>query len=224
MSDLSIIGLDVFLEKRVSRMHVGVLFKRKGKLIFKYNDVYFKARNVIPLGPEFPLTQREFVSTKLFPSFEDRLPSKQNPAYIEYCNAVGIDPKESDPIILLSTIGRRGPSSFVFYPKYERDLSAKKILTFREMLNLTTREFGAIFEFSQNSVNALEKNRNSGVELRKRLELIMYYPQIAIDYLRKNGGYISHKKFVFALDELKKITQTDFQHGSSHALRGRRCI
>src|SRR3989337_956550 len=104
MRNLKLIGVDVFLEKRRTRLHVGILKRENVKLVFIYDEHYFKAKNIIPLGPEFPLTQREFSSKKLFPSLEDRIPSLQNPAYPEEWLAMGIDPKEREPLILLSTI------------------------------------------------------------------------------------------------------------------------
>ncbi len=205
MRKLKMIGMDVFLEKRRTRLHVGTLMRKNGKFVFTYDDHYFKAKNVISLGPEFPLTQREFISEVLFPSFEDRIPSIQNPAYSEYCLTMGVDPKEQDPIILLSTIGRKGPSSFIFYPIFERKITAKDVIKFRESLGLTTREFSAIFEFSQSSLNALERNRISGNEILKRLEIIFNFPDVALDFLLINGGHLINEKWIKATTRLKAI-------------------
>jgi HipA-like protein len=207
MRNLKIIGVDVFLEKRRTRLHVGVLKKVNGKLVFTYDEHYFKAKNIIPLGPEFPLTQKEFFSEQLFPSLEDRIPSIQNPAYPEYCLAMGIDPKERDPIILLSTIGRKGPSSFIFYPIFERKITTEDVVKFRESLELTTREFSAIFEFSQSSLNALERNRILGSEILKRLEIILNFPSVALDFLLLNGGHLIYEKWIKATDVLKALNQ-----------------
>lgn len=204
MRNLKIIGVDVFLEKRRTRIHVGILKRENAKLVFRYDENYFKAKNIIPLGPEFPLIQREFSSEMLFPSLEDRIPSLQNPAYPEYCLAMGIDPKERDPIILLSTIGRKGPSSFIFYPIFERKVTTEDVIKFRESLGLTTREFSAIFEFSQSSLNALERNRILGSEILKRLEIILNFPSVALDFLFINGGYLIYEKWVKATGKLKE--------------------
>jgi HipA-like protein len=204
MRNLKIIGVDVFLEKRRTRLHVGILKRENAKLVFRYDENYFRAKNIIPLGPEFPLTQREFSSEKIFPSLEDRIPSLQNPAYPEYCLAMGIDPKERDPIILLSTIGRKGPSSFIFYPIFERKVTAENVIKFRESLGLTTREFSAIFEFSQSSLNALERNRILGSEILKRLEIILNFPNVALDFLLINGGHLIYEKWIKATNKLKE--------------------
>jgi HipA-like protein len=204
MRNLKIIGVDIFLEKRRTRLHVGILKRENAKLVFTYDENYFKAKNIIPLGPEFPLTQREFSSEKLFPSLEDRIPSLQNPAYPEYCSAMGIDAKEQDPIILLSTIGRKGPSSFIFYPIFERKVSTEDVIKFRKSLGLTTREFSAIFEFSQSSLNALERNRILGSEILKRLEIIINFPNVALDFLVVNGGHLIYEKWIKASNKLKE--------------------
>src|SRR5271167_4380336 len=93
---LALIGVDIFLERRKTRLYVGQLRKETDYYIFNYDDQYLHSQNIIPLGPEFPLTKKEFKSKKLFPSFEDRIPSKLNPAYPEYCHLLGVDPKESN--------------------------------------------------------------------------------------------------------------------------------
>lgn len=210
MRNLKIIGVNVFLEKRKTRLHVGVLNRIEKKLVFTYDENYFKAKNIIPLGPEFPLTKKQFVSEKLFSSLEDRIPSLKNPAYPEYCLIMGVDPKERDPIILLSTIGRKGPSSFMFYPIFERTLTAKDVITFRESLGLTTREFAIVFEFSQSSINALERKRILGNEILKRLEIILNFPNVALDFLLINGGYLMYEKWIKATNVLKSMQQAGF--------------
>jgi HipA-like protein len=204
MRHLKIIGVDVFLEKRITRTLVGRLEKIKGKYVFTYDKNYFKAKHVIPLGPEFPLTQQQAISERLFSSLADRIPSTKNPAYPEYCLAMGIDPKEQDPIILLSTIGSRGPSSFIFYPIYERKISPEDVIKFRESLGLTTREFADVFEFSQSGLNAFERNRSQGNEMVKRLEILLNFPEVALDFLLINGGHLAHEKWALSTNRLKK--------------------
>ena len=207
MRPLKIIGIFVFLKKRKTQTLVGRLCKIDQKFIFTYKDSYLNTRNSIALGPEFPLTQQEFSSTRLFSSLEDRIPSTQNPAYSEYCLAMGIDPKEQDPFVLLSTVGSKGPSSFIFYPIFKRDLTSKDIIEFRNMLGLTTREFAAVFEFSQNSLNALERERITGSEILKRLEILLHFPSVASYFLLVNSGYLIHEKWVSATEKLKRMPQ-----------------
>lgn len=198
----------MFLERRKTQTLVGSLYKIDRKLVFTYEDSYLRAKNSIPLGPEFPLTQKQFSSDKLFPSLEDRIPSTQNPAYPEYCLAMGVDPKERDPFILLSTVGSKGPSSFIFHPIFKRDITPKDVVAFRHMLGLTTREFAAVFEFSQNSLNALERGRRGGIEIMKRLEILLHFPSVALYFLLVNRGHVTHEKWVHASDKLKKSAKT----------------
>lgn len=207
MQKLKIIGVDIFLEKRKTRVHVGVLNEQKETLIFTYDKRYFKAKNAIPFAPEFPLTQQQFKSKKLFPSFEDRIPSRQNPAYIEYCQLLGIDSAESNPLILLSTIGKKGPSSFIFCPIFERHITVEELIKFRQLLNLTTREFAKIFELSQSSLNALEKKRALGKDLLKRLEIILKFPSVALYFLIVNGGMLIYDKMNNATRVLQELAR-----------------
>lgn len=216
MQNLKIIGIRIFLERRRTMLPVGILNRRKEKLVFTYDDHYFKAKNVIPLGPEFPLTQKQFVSKRLFPSLEDRIPSLQNPAYPEYCLAMGVDPKERDPLVLLSTIGRKGPSSFIFFPIFERKIAVKDVVIFRKSLGLTTREFAAVFEFSQASLNALERNRILGSEIMKRLEIILNFPAVALYFLFINGGHLIDEKWSKANDRLKAMSQNQNNIAPKH--------
>ena len=193
----------MFLEKRKTQTLVGSLYKIDQKLVFTYEDSYLNAQHSIPLGPEFPLTQKQFSSDKLFPSLEDRIPPTKNPAYPEYCLAMGIDPNERDPFVLLSTVGSKGPSSFIFHPIFKRDITSKDIVEFRHILGLTTREFAAVFEFSQNSLNALERGRRAGIEITKRLEILLRFPAVALYFLLVNRGYLAHEKWLNASDKLK---------------------
>ena len=205
MRQLKIIGVNIFLEKRKTRSPVGVLKHTHDGFIFTYDEQYFRAKHVIPLGPEFPLTQKQFTSKKLFPSFEDRIPSRQNPAYEEYCHSTGIDISENDPIILLSFIGKKGPSSFIFHPIFDTAVHLKEIIEFRQFLNLTTREFAKIFEFSQTSLNAFERNRSTGKDILKRLEIILRFPVVASYFLQINGGILIYEKWAYATSQLKHL-------------------
>lgn len=208
MRPLKIIGVDIFIEKRKTHVHVGVLKKRDGNFVFTYDDQYFRAKYVLSLGPEFPMTKQEFVSKELFAAFEDRIPLRENPAYPEYCIAMGIDPKEQDPLVLLSHIGRRGPSSFIFFPIYNRTMTPEEVIAYRKSLGLTTREFAAAFEFSQASLNAFERKRSQGTAILKRLEILIHHPAVAIELLEINAGYLIHEKWIAALETLEKLNSS----------------
>lgn len=202
-------GIDVYLERRKSRDYVGTLLRNKiegkAQYDFVYDDHYLLQNNAIPLGPEFPLTQKKFVSKRLFPTFDDRIPSRKNPAYVEYCKIEGISPEESDSLILLSTIGRRGPSSFVFEPKYVDQSRATDIAGFRKRLDLSIREFAAAFDTSATSIQKLEIGKGSGKELLKRLEIYLRFPEVALYEIHKNRARIHSSKFQ---DLVRKLSET----------------
>ena len=196
------------MEKRKTRQRVGRLERAKDGYSFTYEERYLRSRNTIPLGPEFPMTKRSFHSKRLFASLDDRIPSRENSAYPEYCALFGISPKESDALILLSTIGKRGPSSFVFEPVYERSFGIEDVIQFREALSLSTREFAQIFELSQSSLNLLERRHRSGKDILKRLEIVIRFPEVAAYYFKIHGGLLSPEKWKKASDYLQlRLTQ-----------------
>ncbi len=190
----STIAVEVFLEGRKSKEFVGRLVKKKEKgttkYLFRYDDKYFAKKNALPLGPEMPLTRREYISNKLFVPFLDRIPSRENPAYPEYCEKFGILPSENNPFILLVTIASRGPSSFVFEPVFAtsyRDEDAKK---FRLSLGLTVREFAVAFDISQVTITKIENKKSSGRDILKRIEIYEKFPLVALFEVGRNWGHL----------------------------------
>jgi len=53
---------------------------------------YLRSNTAIPLGPDLNFIRQKHVSEpdKLFPTFIDRIPDRQNPAYGDYCRSQGI--------------------------------------------------------------------------------------------------------------------------------------
>ncbi|MCB1082657.1 MAG: HipA N-terminal domain-containing protein [Chlamydiia bacterium] len=104
----------VYLEEEGKRMLVGRLTRSPDHFSFEYAPTYLNTHAVISLGPEMPLRKEAYLSKTLFTPFKERIPPKDNPAYPDYCASVDISVDEDDPFVLLATLGRRGPSSFVF--------------------------------------------------------------------------------------------------------------
>lgn len=198
-----LIGVRIFLESRRKRSFVGILTKKEGKFHFEYDRSYLNARNAIPLGPEMPLTRAIYDSEALFVPFLDRIPSRENPAYPEYCQAMGISVDEKDPFLLLTTIAHRGPSSFIFEPFYEEIFSFEDLIKFRKSLGLSTKEFALCFDCSFAAIHRIEKKRSSGRDLLKRLEIYVSYPKVALDQIRLQRG-------VLHIDQFKRL-ETHFQ-------------
>lgn len=201
-----IVGIRVFLERRKRRQYVGLLTKEGSDFIFEYDRAYLKARDVISLGPEMPLTRPKYRSAKLFVPFLDRIPSSENPAYAEYCRATGISPDETNPLILLCTIAHRGPSSFIFEPLYAEEFSAEGLLAFRQFLKLTVREFSACFDFSASAITRIERRQVSGREILKRAELYARFPETALLQLQREGGALHANKYQYVLFKLREAS------------------
>lgn len=185
----------VYLERKKSRKFVGELTYdfRKHMYVFTYDKAYLRA-NHIPLGPELPLDPRKFTAPTLFEPFIDRLPSRENPAYQEYCAAVHIDVNEQDPFVLLTTIGKRGPSSFIFERKKQPLMDARELKVFRQELGLTTREFAIAFAIGTKTLISIEKGRSVGRDVMKRLELYIRFPEVALFEFRRNCAAIHRDK------------------------------
>jgi len=190
-------AVDVYLEKRKAREYVGRLSREDKKFVFTYNDSYLYKNRAIPLGPDLPLIKKKFISETLFPTFEDRIPSKKNPAYQEYCKMVGINPSEKDPLILVATLGQKGPSSFIFSPVSNSGITHNDLLNFRKNLDLTIREFSELFDFAPATINRIEKNAISGKDSLKRLEIYIYFPEVALYEIAKNRNKIHEKKIKY---------------------------
>ena len=187
-------GVQIVLEKRRSVQLVGELIISEGNFHFEYNEDYLRLPKSIPLGPEMPLTRRIYQSKQLFRPFADRIPSRENPAYSEYCKSVGISADESNPLILLSSIASRGPSSFLFKPIYCENFTGADLKSFRNNLGLSIREFTACFDFSHAGLIRVETGKSDGREILKRAEVYALYPEVALDQLRRRAAYIHQKK------------------------------
>jgi HipA-like protein len=210
-ADLPVQSVRVYLEKKKSRVYVGQLTKAKtdgkGMFEFTYDQPYLMKSNSIPLGPEFPLSKQVFQARRLFQSFEDRIPSKKNPAYPEYCKAFGIPADESDPFVLLSTIGRKGPSSFVF-EGIRPDVNQGNVADYRSRLGLTVREFASAFDVSTASIQKLERGKGGG-EVLKRLQIYMQFPLVALWEIKHNQAKIHENKYRELVNKLSAMQELE---------------
>ncbi|MBI5273488.1 MAG: HipA N-terminal domain-containing protein [Chlamydiales bacterium] len=194
-----ILAVLIYLERRKSRKFVGTLtYSEKQQVyIFQYDKNYLHSK-LIPLGPDLPLNRKNFVSKDLFESFVDRLPSRDNPSYKDYCLAENIDINEQDPFILLTTIGKRGPSSFVFEADYMKTFGAEDVKRFRSELNLTIKEFSLGFMVAEKTLISIEGGKSAGRDVMKRLELYVRFPSVALFEFQRNSAqiHIEKKRFV----------------------------
>ena len=206
-------AIDIYLERKSTRQYVGHLQKEKKQFIFQYDEAYLKKDNPISLGPDLPLQLDKFSSSKLFPSFVDRIPSKNNPAYKEYCSSVGISPSETNPLVLLAKLGKKGPSSFVCVPvKKNQDFLNEDLKLFRKKLNLSIREFSDLFGVSSATIYRIENNKTSGKDTLKKLEVYYKSPQAVLAQIKITGNKINESKrfFIERLFKSKIIEKQQF--------------
>jgi HipA-like protein len=176
--------LEVYSEIRKSKTFVGTLKydSKQKKYIFDYDRKYIISKSAIPVGPELPLSKLHHIAKggDVFPSLLDRIPEKENAAYEDYCLAQGIFPKEKNPIVLLSTIGRRGPSTFVFEPVYLGPDIAQHLKDFRKALSLSLREVSAAFDVNLLTLYKIEKGKSKDKGTLRLLTIYFTFPKVAL--------------------------------------------
>jgi DNA-binding transcriptional regulator YiaG len=153
------------------------------------------------------LFQLQHLSNKgqLFPSLLDRLPSRENPAYEDYCRSQGISKDEDNLLVLLGTIGKRGPSSFIFEPVYNvEELTPEKIVKFRTSLGMTQHDFAAAFDFSKITINRLEAGHSQDPGSLARIKIYLEFPEVPLWQLKQTGGRIHGDVLAKATAELHR--------------------
>ena len=201
-------AVDVYLERTSARQYVGRLKKAGGKFIFEYSETYQYSENALSFGPDLPINKKTHFSLKLFPSFADRIPSRENPAYEEYCRSAGISPSEKNPFVLLAKLGRKGPSSFILAPVFEEaNFSREDLKQFRKDLNLSIREFAELFDVSSATVYRIENNKSSGKNVLKRIKIYFDFPEKALAKIEHTGHKINDEKKHFVQAFLKSKSQ-----------------
>ena len=197
--------LDVYSESRKRRVFVGKLtfYPETKKYQFEYDIGYMRSKSAIPLGPELGLRKKIHVSEKgkLFPSFLDRIPLKENAAYVEYCESVGISPNEKNLIILLATIGKRGPSTFVFESVLDdADDPRLMIMQIRKSLTLSQRDIATAFDLNLVTYIHMEQGRSKDKNVMRLLAIYSKFPEVALDQLLRTGSKLHQAKYLQLLN------------------------
>lgn len=188
----------VFSESRKRRVLVGTLVweSKKNQFDFKYDAKYAKSKTAIPIGKELDLFKKSHISKgKLFPSFADRIPSKENPAYEDYCHSQGISVDESNPIVLLISTGKRGPSTFIFEPIFLNNFAYEDVRKFRESLDISIHEWAAAFDFNPPTLQRLESGKKTDLSTMRRAQIYLEFPKVAMWQLELNSGKIHAQTF-----------------------------
>ena len=192
--------LHIFHEGRKRRMFVATLIYVESEDIFKliYDKKYVYSKNAISMGPNLSLFSLTHESKKgtLFPTLSDRIPDRDNPAYVDYCKMQGISVDETNPIVLLGSIGRRGPSSFIFEPVYVDAFSPADIVNMREELDITQHDFALAFDLSKATLQRIESEKSTDKHLLKQIQIFLSFPEVALWQLKLTGGRVHRKTLV----------------------------
>lgn len=202
--------LQVFSESRKRRVFVGVLTWDPNKNIFefKYDSKYAKSKTAIPLGKELDLFKKTHTAKgELFPSFADRIPLKENPAYEDYCHSQGISETESNPIVLLVSIGKRGPSTFIFEPIFLNSFTYVDVRKFRESVQVSIHEFAVAFDFNPPTLQRLESGKKADLSTIRRAQIYLEFPKVAMWQLELNSGKIHSETFQKLWSHFERLTK-----------------
>jgi len=190
--------LEIYNETFKRRTLVGLLSfdEQEQCYTFRYEMDFMTSKQAIPLGVELPLLKQTYETEdeEIFPTFADRIPPRTNPAYPEYCESQGITADETNPIILLGTIGRRGPSSFVFEAVFLPEKSvAEELKAFRKRLDISRWEFAEAFGMQEQSIARIETGASHDRTAYKLVELYLTVPEAALWQLELTGKKVHAK-------------------------------
>lgn len=192
--------LRIFHESRRRRVFVGELIynKEKDRYELIYDKNYVRSKNAIPIGPDLSLFKLHHKSKKgkIFSSFIDRIPDKSNPAYKDYCESQGIDVNEKNLIILLGSIGKRGPSSFIFEFIYYSEFNTSDIIKLREQLQITQHDLAKAFGISKTTLQRIESGLSRDFNTLKFIQILFQFPEIALWQLRQTGSEVHKNVFI----------------------------
>ena len=186
--------LHIFHEGRKRRIFVGELIHDKKKDVYQfiYDKSYVQLKNAIPIGADLSLFELKHTSKKgkLFASFIDRLPDKDNPAYKDYCEAQNISPEEKNLIILLGSIGKRGPSNFIFEPVYHNSFNRFDIINFRNKLEITQHDLATAFNISKSTLQRIESGESNDPNILKLIQIFIEFHEVRQWQLKETQGYM----------------------------------
>lgn len=186
--------LHIFHEIRKRRIFVGELRYVKDTDQFEliYDDKYLNLEKAIPISPDLDLFKKKHLSQKgkLFPVLQDRIPSRENPAYEDYCYSQGISVNEVNPIVLLRTIGKRGPSSFVFEPVYENLFSVEDIKKLRDELGISQNDLALAFNISKVTLQKIESGESKDSNTIKLIQIYFEFAEVALWQLLQTGPQV----------------------------------
>ena len=203
--------LQIFHEGRKRRIFVGELkyIEKKDHYELWYDKHYVALKNAIPISPELDLFKTRYISGKgkLFPVFWDRIPLRTNLAYADYCFAQNISVNETNPIILLGSIGKKGPSSFIFEPVYEDKFTSSDLIKIRKNLDISQHDLAEAFGISKATLQRIEAGTSKDMNTLKIIQMFFTFPECGIWQLKQTGTRVNSTVSL----KLKKYFLKEFQ-------------
>lgn len=197
----------VFIEESRGRVFVGELIKTDEGYSFAYDHDYMSRASATAIGPDLPFLLNEIKSEKLFDSLLELVPSRDNPAYEQYCRSVGISPDEHDPLVLLACLGK-GPSNFVFEPAPENTLpTGKDVVQFRDELGLSQRQFALLFDIPFPTLQTIEKETSEAKTARRLIQIFIDDPTVLWKVIKRRGVYLHTKQRLRIEDYIRRKEQ-----------------
>ena len=191
--------LKVYAEVRKQRIYVGLLeyLKERKSYRFTYDSAYLDSAAPLALGVDLPCSRKVHESDALFLSFVDRIPSRENPAYRDYCRQRRIPEDETNEIILLGAIGTRGPSCFIFELIWHCNFDVvAEFNALRRETGLSLNTLSKAFNLNYATLHRLITGKSKDPATTRILRYLLTVPECMKQELRLTRAAIHHDAFV----------------------------
>lgn len=81
---------------------------------------------------------------------------------------------------MLGTIGKRGPSSFIFEPVYYSEFGVADIIKLRKELQITQNDLANAFNISKTTLQKIETGISHDLNIIKYLQIMLSFPEVAL--------------------------------------------
>jgi len=179
---------------------IGRLTSNGRRYAFVYTRGALEAQNDAGFEPlsAFPVLDRVYTSSELFPLFTNRLVPRSRPEYTDYLRWLNVPPSEDDPVLILARSGgERITDTLEVFPCPERTSSAKYTITFlvhgirhlpddaiARVSNLEPGERLLMVKDFQNPVDTMALALRTAEKYERDVHLVGYCPR----YLRSDFG------------------------------------
>lgn len=115
---------------------------------------------------------------------------------------------KKNPIILLGSIGKKGPSSFIFESVYEDDFTGIDLIKIRESLDISQHDLAQAFGLSEITLKKIESGKSKDPNTLRLIQIFFTFPESGLWQLRKTGMRVHSS----VLSKLIKYFLNEFKH------------